>query len=43
MNYTKQQNKEFALKLLLMWALKVNGNRVENRILVKIIKLLEAK
>ena len=43
MNYTKQQNKEFALKLLLMWALKVNGDRVENKMLTKIIKLLEDK
>lgn len=41
MRYTKQENQDFALKLILMWALRVRGGRVENKMLLKIIKLLE--
>lgn len=41
MNYKKQENRDFALKLLLLWALKVRGDKIENKMLLKIIKLLE--
>ena len=41
MAYSKQQNEDFALKLLLMYALKVKGGRVINKKLVEIIKMLE--
>jgi hypothetical protein len=41
MNYSKKDNQDFALKLLLMWALRVRGDRVDNKMLLKIIKLLE--
>ena len=41
MAYSKKDNQEFALKLLLMWALKVRGDRATNKELLAIIKLLE--
>ena len=43
MNYKKQENQQFALKLTLIWALKIRGGRVDNKTLLKIIKLLEGK
>ncbi len=38
---TKKQNQDFALKLLLMWAVDVRAERVDNKKLLEIIKLLE--
>ena len=43
MAYSKEQNREFALKLLLMRALEVRGDRVTNKKLLEIIKALEYK
>lgn len=41
MNYSKEENRDFALQLLLKWAVEVRADRVSNKILLKIIKLLE--
>lgn len=41
MPYSKKENEDFALKLLLMWALDVKQERVDNKKLLEIIKILE--
>lgn len=43
MAYTKKENREYALKLLLLCALKVRGDRATNKELLEIIYLLEGK
>jgi len=41
MNYKKEDNQDFALKLILMLALQIRGGRIENKQLLEIIKFLE--
>ena len=50
MNYSKKENKDFALKLILMYSQKIlelaqdiRADRLENKELLEIIKKLEMK
>ena len=43
MNYSKENNKDFIFKILLMFLLDVRAERVSNKVMLKVIKFFEKK